>query len=629
MRGFDTTKKRVLDRTDILTLVSEHVTLRRRGRNWVGLCPFHNEKTPSFTVSPERGTFKCFGCGAGGDVFTFVQSRENISFPEALRLLADRAGVEIHQGKSKERSGPGRNDLAKVNAWGAAYFRAKLLDESAGAETRKYLEARGISASTSERFGLGLATGHASDLIPAAGRAGFGLDVLLAADLVRHGENGPPYETFRNRLMFPIRDATKRIVGFGGRTLVDDRAKYLNTRQTELFDKGRGLYGIDLAREAVSSRGRAILVEGYTDCIAVHQAGFPETVATLGTALTDMQVDLLRRYGDELIVLFDSDRAGEEAADRAIRVALPRCMTVRLARIPDGKDPCEYLSNATAEAFSDVLNKAVDALEFKWLRSRKRVSEIGTAAAKHEAVLDFLRVVAEALSGGAVDEIQRGLLVNQVAHVLRMDGREVHRLLGRLSTRRPVTRARSDAADPMEPGDQPRSAVDRAWVTLLEVALAEPGALTHLDFFPDPAGISSARDRRLAEMVKQLADRFGEFHFSDILASCREPGDVERATELARRGEARGNFEETIALAVSRIRHAAMEQETVPEKTSPDDAMSSSQLDASNRATLESVQGHVRSRRHFAPRRFVTPTVDVPLPIPSPSTPDVDSVEHS
>ena len=369
MQDFEFKKRQILDRVDLQDVVAEHVTLKRSGRRLVGLCPFHSEKTPSFTVSPELGLFKCFGCGKGGDVFSFVQQRENVPFTEAMRVLADRAGVELGRMGSADsggQPGPSRTDLARANSWAMGFFRSNLLDESGGRAAREYLRNRGFLEEAGERFSVGLAGDGVPSLRQAAARAGFDATILLAADLIRKSEDGRFYETFRRRLMFPIRDVTKRVIGFGGRTMVDDKAKYLNTRQTALFDKGRNLYGVDLARDAIVKRRRALVVEGYTDCIACHQANVGETVATLGTALTESQVDLLRRYCDEVTLLFDSDDAGEAAADRAIHVALPRCVKVRLGRIPDGKDPCEFLGNAGVGAFSDVLNGAVDALEFKW-----------------------------------------------------------------------------------------------------------------------------------------------------------------------------------------------------------------------------------------------------------------------
>ncbi|GAG39517.1 unnamed protein product, partial [marine sediment metagenome] len=246
---FELKKGEILSRVDIVDVVSESVALKQRGKRWVGLCPFHSEKTPSFTVTPDLGLFKCFGCGKGGDVFSFIQYRENVPFIEAMQILADRVGVDLDRKGSGDPSsgGPTRADLARINDWAVGFFRRNLLASETGRSAREYLRGRNVADATAESLKLGLATDSGASLLEAATRAGVHRSLLLAADLVREGDRGRAYDTFRHRLMFPIRDATGRTVGFGGRTLGDDRAKYINTRQNGLFDKGRNLYGIDLA----------------------------------------------------------------------------------------------------------------------------------------------------------------------------------------------------------------------------------------------------------------------------------------------------------------------------------------------------------------------------------------------
>ncbi|MBI4716789.1 MAG: DNA primase [Planctomycetes bacterium] len=616
MHNLDVKKQQILDRVSVLDLVSQHVTLRRVGRRWVGLCPFHAEKTPSFTVNPDLGLFKCFGCGKGGDIFNFVQFRENVPFMEAMHLLADRAGVELASAPSADPAAPTRHDLARVNTWAARHFSGLLAESTGGEAARRYVAGRGISPAAAERFGLGLAVAGGSGLREAAGRAGFAPALLVAADLLRQDEQGRAYETFRNRLMFPIRDVTGRVLGFGGRTLGDDPAKYLNTRQTALFDKGRGLYGIDLARQAIGERERAVVVEGYTDCMAAHQAGFVETVATLGTALTEAHVDLLRRYAEEIIVLFDSDRAGEAAADRAISVALPRCARVRLARIPDGKDPCDFLLSHSAERFSDILNEAVDALEFKWSQTRKRFDGDASNAGRREALRDFLRVVAEGVNAGAVDVIQRGLLVNQVAHLLHLDPAEVDRHLGGGERK---YGQRRQASVPVAPAAAvtaaaPLNEEQAAWVHALEVVLAEPGLLPALAEWLAPERIVESRDRRIATVILGLGSQGGELRLADVLARCADPDDVQRASQLAERGAARGNFEATLKVACERIESAVRAEDVGRRKARL--LHGAAQLE-DTRAELASISEHMKQQRHFAPRRLIPQTADIRSVVPT------------
>jgi len=608
LQGFEQSKRLILDRVDLVEFVSEHVVLRRQGRRMVGLCPFHSEKTPSFTVSPELGLFKCFGCGKGGDLFSFVQERENVTFMEAMRILADRAGVELapSRGSGKAGSGAaptiGRVEIARVNEWAARWFRANLLDAKLGARVRDYAAARGISEAASEQFELGLADAGAASIIEAGRRAGFGLDLLDAADLIRRGDDGRVYETFRNRLMFPIRDVMRRVIGFGGRTLVDDRAKYLNTRQHVLFDKGRSLYGIDRARDAVASQGRIVIVEGYTDCIAAHQAGFCETVATLGTALTEHHVDLIRRYTEHAVLLFDSDDAGAAAADRAITVALPRCLNGRLARIPSGKDPSDFLATHEASAFSDVLNGAVEALEFKWLQIESRFLEDASDATRRDAVLEFLRIVAEGADGHAVDAIQRGLMVNQVAHLLRMDRAEVDATLSRLRPRRAAS-GRPVAANVPRTSPDTEFGEQRDWARVLEVILNEPGLLADAGAWPDLNRIVDPRDRRIAEVALELADRLGEFRLVDVLGALSDPETANRACDLAQRGAERFRHERELCDALTRIRRRIAADDLEIAKRRVREAGEAAQLTegcADGAVLREGMGGH----RHFVPQRL-------------------------
>lgn len=498
---------------------------------------------------------------------------------EAFRLLADRAGVALDEPRTVSSGIEGdevsRQDIARVNVWALEFFRSNFTS-GAGQPAQEYFFGRGFSKSTAVTFGVGLAVENGRALQLAANRAGFAIPVLLAADLIRRGESGELYDTFRNRLMFPIHDQTGRVIGFGGRTLAEDKAKYLNTRQNALFDKGRNLYGIHLAREAMSSNGRVVVVEGYTDCIACQQAGVSETVASLGTALTEAQIDLVRRFCAEIVLLFDSDSAGETAADRAISVALPRSVKVKLARIPDGKDPSEFLQHHDKVAFSDVLKRAVDALEFKWLATRSRFSADTSDAAKREAIVDFLRVVGESASAQAMDAIQRGLLINQVAHLLQMGREEISRLM-KPRPLRPSAPAAATRDAVTANTLRPRNEEQAAWTHVLEILLNEP-ALLH--GFEQAAGferIMNECDRRIAIALRDLSAESQEVRLTDVLARCSDTGDAERIGELVRRGAARGNFAATLRLAASRIaKHGKIE-------------------------SAEAVQTY----RHFAPKRMV------------------------
>ena len=555
----DALKEEVRQRIDLVDLVSEHVALKPTGRNFVGLCPFHREKTPSFSVSPSKQIFKCFGCGAGGDVFTFVQLREGATFPEALRILAERAGINYDRVTGRgSAGGADRADLARVNAWAARLFQKAFAGTRAGRVAREYVAGRGIPDEMVRRFGLGWAPDDSNWLLAQARTDKIKESLLQAAGLVQVGSGGDAYCVFRGRLIFPIRDTMNRVIGLGGRTLKEERAKYLNTAQNSLFDKGRNLYGIDLARLTMAETRSAIVVEGYTDCIAAHQYGFTGAVATLGTALTDNQVNLLRRWCDEIILVFDSDAAGVEAADRAVSVALRYNLSVRIAQLSAGKDPCDLLKAQGADEFRSVLKSATDALVFKWDRTCERFAA-DSGAGRKQAIREFVALVASMARFGTVDAIQRGLIVNQLSKLLALPAEEVHKLLtaatrsgagatpgavptvSRVDPRATLTAPASEGGGGEEAGSW--DGEQASLVSILEVLLNEPGYYQVVASVFRPDRIRSGRARRIAEQVVALCESVGEFQLPQVLSRFEDPADAGYLTDLAYQGEQLGNFE--------------------------------------------------------------------------------------
>jgi DNA primase len=370
MSAIDEIKQRI----DIVDLIGETVRLQRAGRNFKGLCPFHTEKTPSFIVSPDRQSWHCFGaCGTGGDVIAFVMKRDGVDFREALETLARRAGVALSDVRRPELTEQ-RDRLIEANEAAALFFHHALREASEAEPARRYLERRGLDAATVERFQLGFAPGSYEALTTYLRSRGFSDQEMLDAGLASPGDHGP-YDRFRARLMFPIRNERGRVAGFGGRSLPEledpSRAgpKYLNTPQTPLFDKGGLLYALDLAREGIRVAGKAVIVEGYMDAIAAHQHGFTNVVATMGTALTERQVSLLKRFTRNLVVALDADAAGSEATLRGIEViagavdqeAVPvptwqglirhqhrLAADIRVAALPEGRDPDDVIRSDPA-----------------------------------------------------------------------------------------------------------------------------------------------------------------------------------------------------------------------------------------------------------------------------------------
>ncbi len=559
--------RQIRESIDVVDFISDYVSLRKRGREFVGLCPFHQEKTPSFSVSPSKQIFKCFGCGAGGDVFTFVQLREKVSFVEARQILANRAGIDLEspRGRPGGETG-GKSALFEANEWAQAQFQKWFRDPHLGKVARDYVQNRQLSPEIVESFGLGFALASWDALQQAAEGVGRSSKLLLSAGLLRPRSSGGGYrDTFYNRLMFPILDVSGRTIGFGGRTLGEDRAKYLNTPETPLFDKGRHLYGLQLARDAIAQRGRVIVVEGYTDCMMAHQFGYAETVATLGTALTVDHVRLLRRYTENAYLVFDSDEAGTRAADRGLEVFLTQQLDVKLVQVPEGKDPCDFLLAQGAEAFEALLNRALGALEFKWRAIRLRYGEANSGPGRREPIEEFLRLVATSAVFGAIDSIQRGLVLNELSKLLAIEPAALHRQLARF--RRQVRRAPAEiASSPSTPeAAQFPSAVARdaeqgALREILEVLVNEPGYVSRLEDCLEVDRIADPDLRRVAETIIEMVRELGDFTVGELISRMQAPRFAQIITDLQRAGEARENYEATIEHSCRRLETVRAEE---------------------------------------------------------------------
>lgn len=354
-------------RNDIETVISQYVNLKRRGKNLVGLCPFHSEKTPSFTVYPESASFYCFGCGAGGDVFSFTGLIENLDYMESIKLLAEKSGVALPDSGYDDSMQRLKNTIYDINKETARFFHSYLMSEE-GKWALKYLTDRGLSLSTIKHFGLGAAPDSWDRLINHLKAKGFTIEDMLTANVIGKSQRGSYYDRFRKRIMFPIINIRGNVVAFSGRALPgEDKAggKYVNTSDTPVYKKSANLFGINFAKNHCSEQ--IILVEGNMDVISLHQAGFENAVAPLGTAFTSEQVNLLARYTKEIVLTLDSDAAGQKAIKRASEMLENTGLSVRVVLIPDGKDPDEFIKKNGAERFRALLSGAVSDIEYKLL----------------------------------------------------------------------------------------------------------------------------------------------------------------------------------------------------------------------------------------------------------------------
>jgi DNA primase len=358
------TVEHIRSQTDIVQVISEYLTLKKGGANYKACCPFHTEKTPSFTVSPAKQMFYCFGCGAGGNVFGFLMRQEGFSFAEAVKHLADRLGIEIKESRFVPEQQQVREQLFNLYEFARGFYTRQLLKSADAAHARAYLERRRLLGEAAERFSLGFAPAGWDTFTTEASRKGFNSEVLLQGGLAKKSAEGRVYDAFRNRIMFPILDIWGKAIAFGGRTLEENQPKYINSPETPIYRKGETLYNLHQARKSISNKGCVFVVEGYVDAIRVALSGFENVVASLGTAFTQSQARLLRRYASEVILVFDTDSAGEAAATRGIEVLLQEDLGVRVTTLPSAKDPDEFLLEHGAEAFGRCADESRNFVEF-------------------------------------------------------------------------------------------------------------------------------------------------------------------------------------------------------------------------------------------------------------------------
>lgn len=428
----DDDKLQVQQATDIVRLIGEQVALRPKGREFVGLCPFHDDKNPSMQVSPAKQIYKCFSCGAGGDVFSFAMNYHKMTFPEALKHLAERAGIELARDRDKGPSeGPGiRQQIAAANAQALAFYQ-RLLKHDVGQMARDYVTKRGISERMVADFALGYAPDGWDELAKTIGKRGWDLKGFELAGLVSPRKQGDGYyDRLRHRLIFPIFDAIGRPIAFGGRKLREgDEPKYLNSPETKLFNKSATLYGLHLAKKPIIDAKTAVIVEGYTDVIACHQAGLRNVVATLGTALTGEHVAELRRYAEQVVLIFDPDEAGQKAADRAVEAFLTGEVDVAIAELPGGLDPADLLAQADGVAeWKRAMGAAQDALAYQFARVQAEIHTAATVTGRQHAVEQYLQRLGQ-LGLAKSGSVRRAFVGQKLAELLQLDERQVQQLL--------------------------------------------------------------------------------------------------------------------------------------------------------------------------------------------------------
>jgi len=498
----DDFKERVREATDIAAIVGQYVTLKKRGKNLLGLCPFHTEKTPSFTVHPDRQFYHCFGCGKGGDVFTFLMEHEGWSFPEALKYLAEKAGIPVPRPRKPEESDRyGR--LMAANAAAAEFFSRMILSPE-GQEALDHITGRGVPKSRLAELGIGYAPESWDSLIKYAGRRKISQRDLLDAGLVvQKEETGSVYDRFRNRLTFAISNLSGRVVGFGARALdPKERAKYINSPETLAYRKSHILYGLDKARDSIRNADDAVVVEGYTDWISLYQAGITNVVASSGTAFTPEQARLLARFSHNVVLLFDADVAGQRAALRGVEVLFREGLDVKIAALPPGSDPDSALRQNGKEYVQEAIGRAQGYVAFRTGQSRETLRSGG--------LLEQESVIKELLSTAAAvdDRIRRALLIRQIAEATGISEADLAKQLPVRPTDATADRPRTDRS------------FRRSWRTLEEEFLKI--------LLDKPVFIRKVKAEIRAEDFRdpQLGRMYREMQILDPLPDVIKPADL-------------------------------------------------------------------------------------------------------
>ena len=504
-------------RNDIETAVSQYVNLKRRGKNLVGLCPFHSEKTPSFTVYPENGSFYCFGCGVGGDVFTFTGLIENLDYMESIKLLAERSGISLPQDGYDDSMQRLKKKIYDINRDTARFFHSFLMSPG-GKLALDYLTGRGLTVKTIKHFGLGAAPDSWDALIHHLKEKGYTESDMLAANVISKNERGGFYDRFRKRVMFPIINIRGNIVAFSGRAMPgEDKqvGKYVNTADTPVYKKSENLFGINFAKSVCSER--VILVEGNMDVISLHQAGFENTVAPLGTAFTTEQANLLSRYTKEIVLMLDADAAGQKAVRRASGLLENTGLSVRVVVIPDGKDPDEYIKKNGKERFAALLEGAVSDMEYKLLTAAKDID-----LNSEDGRLKYLAAAAEIIA--ATDDIMtRDIYIGRLSEKYGVSRTALTTRVNELRKRNSCQKQKKEITDIIRPkftrddiNPERRKSVKgtAAEETLIAVLLKNPDFYKiALDKLP-PEKMLTSLNRRIYETIISVLEHGGSLDIS-------------------------------------------------------------------------------------------------------------------
>lgn len=570
----------IIEKNDIVDVISEYMTLKRSGSNYGALCPFHSEKTPSFSVSPSKQIFNCFGCGVGGNVITFIQKIERVNFVEAVKLLAERAGIRLEEDKDPKQQewAKLRNSLYKVNTEAARFFYSNLNKND---KAMDYLRRRGLSDTIIKRFGLGFAPDKWHELMDFMKRKGISSELLYKAGLiVRNKEGDRYYDKFRNRIMFPIIDLKGNVIAFGGRVTDDSKPKYLNSPDTPVFNKGYNIYGLNFVKR-VQGLENILVVEGYMDAIALHQFGVENAVASLGTAFTENQAKLLKRFSNEIIISYDSDLAGQSATMKGLSILEKEGCVVKVLSLPTGKDPDEYIRKEGVEAFRDRIRKSVSLIEYK-LENLKKGLDINNIQDRIKFTKGFSVIMKDIESDVEVDAY-----IKKYSNIMRVNEAALYSELNRLRDKNKNGNNKHNILNSKKTELELKKGEVTAEIYLLNICIYYFEKAKNIFEQLKPADFSNDIHLRIAEIIQKSAVEGKPITAGEIIAFFESEEEKSRVAGIFSQKLPEIEIDSLIRSSLEKVAHSKLNRKIKEMKEKMEKMYQAGEVDTANRIFVE------------------------------------------
>ena len=518
----------IIEKNDIVDVISQYMNLRRRGNNYVGLCPFHSEKTPSFNVSPDKQLFYCFGCGVGGNVSTFIQKIEKMNYPESLNFLAERVGIEVKgtsNKKEKERIRR-RNLLYKINKMAARFFYDNLNNQSSA---MKYLRDRGLSIDIIKKFGLGYSLDSWDSIKKYMDANGISPELAYSAGLLaKKTNNDDYYDRFRNRIMFPIIDLKGNVIAFGGRVMDDSIPKYLNSPETEIYSKGNNIYGLNLVKK-IRNLKNIIVVEGYIDAISLHQYGINNVVASLGTAFTENQARLLKRYANEIIIAYDSDAAGQAATLKGLAILEKEGCNVKVIRLPKGKDPDEYIRQEGLDSFNELIENCMSLIDYK-IYNLKQNTDIATIEGRVKFIKQLASILIVLDSPAEIDAY-----IKKYSKEMQINERAIYDELNKIKKKHTSGNNRHNIVDRNNITNNRKKVISGELIAekkLLNICIQDKNRAENIFNQIKPDYFNSPINKKIAEIINLKIKEGKMISAGEIIIHLENEEDTKKAAEI-------------------------------------------------------------------------------------------------